>query len=165
VVGGIMLVLAPIIFVGALYTVLRPLTQEDAVFPADGQAHQVSSEAGAERALFSENGAPVQCVATDGTGAPVEFRGVVGDFTYNDWHALSRFDTGDGNLTFTCAAAAGNEQVRIARLPSTGGFIAGILIGVIGPLLLGLIGIVILIITGILWATGEPRRKLEPDGT
>jgi hypothetical protein len=159
VVGGILLVLAPVIFVGAIFTVLRPLTQEDAVFAADGQAHQVSVDSGEERALFKESGSAVQCVATNGSGTDVEFRRVSGSFTYNEWKAVARFDTGDGDLTFTCNSGSGSDRVRIAQLPSTGGFIAGILIGVIVPLLLGLVGIVMLIITGILWATGAPRVK------
>ncbi len=158
-IGGILLVLAPIIFVGALFTVLRPLTQEDAVFSADGQEHQVSVDAGEGRALFTEDGRAVQCVATTGSGTDVQFRGVTGDFTYNDWQAVARFDTGDGDLTFTCNGATGSERVRIAQLPSTGTFIAGLLVGILAPLGLGLVGIVMLIITGILWATGAPREK------
>ena len=94
VIGGVLLVLAPVIFLGALFTVLRPLTQEDAVFPADGQEHQVSVDAGEERALFSEDGQAVQCVATTGSGTDVQFRGVNGDFTFNEWQAVARFDTG-----------------------------------------------------------------------
>ena len=158
-VGGVLLVLAPVIFLGALFTVLRPLTQEDAVFRADGQEHQVSVDAGEERALFSEDGRAVQCVATTGGGTDVQFRGVNGDFTFNEWQAVARFDTADGDLTFTCDGVSGSERVRIAQLPSTTTFIAGILVGVIGPLILGLVAIVMLVITGILWATGAPRAK------
>jgi hypothetical protein len=164
VVSGVLIVLAPLVFVGALYTVLRPLTQEDGVFPADGQEHSVSSEAGEERALFSEDGAVVRCTAVDGSGTQVEFRSVLGDFNYNEWQAGARFDTGDGDLRFTCDSASGDVDVRIARLPSTGGFVAGLVIGIIGPIVLGLIGIVMLVITGILWATGAPRpKKGEPE--
>ena len=67
VIGGVLLVLAPIIFVGALFTVLRPLTQEDAVFAADGQAGAGHLPAGEERALFIEDGCAGQCNATDGS--------------------------------------------------------------------------------------------------
>ena len=162
VVGGILLVLAPVVFVGAFYSMLRPLTREDAVFPADGQTHSFTTEAGQERALFSEDGAALQCTATDGNGRQVDFRSVTGEFTYNEWTAVSRFDTGDGDLDFTCTGGTGAEQVRIAQLPSTGGFVTAIVVGVVGPLMLGLAGLVILIITGVLWATGEPRRKGGP---
>jgi hypothetical protein len=161
VVGGVLLALAPVVFVGALYTVLRPLTKEDAVFPADGTSHEVSVEANAERALFSEDGSPVSCSATDGTGEQIEFRTVTGEFTINDWQALGRFDTGDGNLTFTCEDGS-DSDVRIAQLPSTATFVVGLLVGIIVPMILGLIGIVILIVVGVLWATRPPRSRNEP---
>lgn len=158
VVGGVLLVLAPLVFVGALFSVLRPLTQEDAVFAADGQPHQVSVDADAERALFSEDGSPVSCSATDGSGEEIEFRNVTGEFTINEWQALGRFDTGDGELTFTCENASGSD-VRIAQLPSTATFVVGLLVGLIVPLVLGLAGIVILIVTGVLFATRPPRSR------
>ena len=62
-------------------------------------------------------------------------------------------------MTFTCRSAERDAEVRIAQLPSTGTFIAGLLVGLIVPLVLGLIGIVILIVTGVLWATRPPRPK------
>ena len=159
VVGGVLLVLAPLVFVGALFSVLRPLTQEDAVFVADGQAHTVDLPAGEERALFYEDLSDASCTGVGANGDPIDLRPITGEFTYNEWTAVGRFDTGDGAVTFTCQSAEGDEEVRIAQLPSTGTFIAGLLVGLIVPLVLGLIGIVILIVTGVLWATRPPRTQ------
>ena len=158
-IGGILLVLAPLIFVGALFTILRPLTQEDAVFSASDTPILLDLPANEERALFNDQNDPADCAATDGSGAPIEFRSVTGEFSYNEWTAIARFDTGDGDVTFECSGTSADSQLRIAQLPSTGGFIAGLLVGILVPLVLGLVGIVILIITGILWATGAPREK------
>lgn len=161
-VGGALLVLAPVVFVGALFTVLRPLTQQDAVFSASGSPVQLELPAGQERALFTDSGVSAGCSAVDGTGSPVELRPVTGDFTYNQWTAVSRFDTGDGEVTFTCADAG--AQLRIAQLPSTGGFVAGVVIGVVAPLVLGGTGLLVLLITTILYVTGAPRRGADlPD--
>ena len=161
VVGGVLLVLAPLVFVGALFTVLRPLTQEDAVFRADrtGRSRSISPP-NEERALFND---PLRTRRLHGhrwvAPATIEFRGISGDFTYQSWTALARFDTGDGDVTFDCSGDGDQSEVRIAQLPSTGTFIAGLLVGLIVPLVLGLIGIVILIVTGVLWATRPPRPK------
>jgi hypothetical protein len=159
VVGGVLLVLAPVVFLGAIFTVLRPLTQEDAVFRVDETPMQVDLPAGEERAIFYEGASLAQCNATDGSGAPIEFRSVTGEFTLNEWTAAARFDTGDGNVTFSCNSESGSDEVRIAQLPSTTTFVAGLLVGILVPLLSGLVGLIILIVTGILWATRPPRAK------
>ena len=152
--------LAPIVFVGALFTVLRPLTQEDAVFSVNDTPVQVDLPAGEERALFSSTGFGVNCTATDGRGEQLELRPVTGEFTYNEWTAIARFDTGDGDVTLECGDNMGmGERVRVAQLPSTGGFVGGIVVGVVGPLLLGSVGLVMLIVTGVLYATGAPRQE------
>ena len=160
-IGGALLVLAPIIFVGALFTVLRPLTQEDAVFAARDSPVRLGLTAGKERALFTDSGVSMDCSAVDGSGEAVEFRPVTGEFTFNEWTAVSRFETGDGDMTFTCAGLNPDSRLRIAQLPSTGGFVAGIVIGVVAPLVLGGIGLLMLIVTTILYTTGAPRK--EPD--
>ena len=140
VIGGVLLVLAPVIFLGALFTVLRPLTQEDAVFPADGQEHQVSVDAGEERALFSEDGPAVQCVATD---RQRDRRPVPGS------PATSPSTSGRPSPASTPGTATSPSPATACRDPSESGspssrrpatFIAGILVGVIVPLILGLIG-------------------------
>ena len=158
-VAGAMILAAPLIFAGALFTVLRPLTQEDAVFAVAESPVQVDLPAGEERALFSTEGLSADCAVTDGSGRPVDLRPVTGEFNYNEWTAVWRFDTGDGDLTFDCTGVTGHEEIRIAQLPSTGGFVIGILVGVIGPLLVGGSGLIMLVIVTILWATGAPRQK------
>jgi hypothetical protein len=52
VVGGALLVLAPIVFLGALLLALGPLTQSDGVFAADGSPHELTVSADERRALF-----------------------------------------------------------------------------------------------------------------
>jgi hypothetical protein len=164
VIGGVLLVLAPIVFVGALFLTLRPLMAEDAVFAADGKAHQVDLPAGEERAIYLDSAfADTACEVTDGAGDPVDLRSPGGDFTYNEWTATDRFDTGDGNLTFTCTGSDPADRVRIASVPSVGGLIGGVVGAVLLPLLLGLAGLVVLVVTGILWATGAPRQPRDGD--
>lgn len=157
VVAGVLIVLAPIVFATALFTVLRPMTQEDAVFRADG-AVQVELPPDEERALFTHNSSFADCAVTDDeTGEEVPVRPVTGDFTYNEWTAVARFGTGSGRLTFTCTGESPSAEIRIAQLPSTGAFVGGIVVGVVGPILLFLVGVIMLIVVGIRWATGEPR--------
>lgn len=158
IVAGALILVAPVIFVGALFSVLRPLTQEDAVFSASDGAVQVDLPAGEERALFTDGVGGSECRASDGEGE-LELRGVTGDFTYNEWTAVYRFDTGDGDVTLECRSGFGDERYRVAQLPSTGGFVAGIVIGVVAPLLLGGIGLIWMLILVILFATGRPRDQ------
>jgi hypothetical protein len=160
VIGGVLVVLAPLIFVGSLFLVLRPLMDEDAVFAADGRPHQVDLPAGEERALFSESG-QVDCTIVDGNDEQVGYRSPGGDFTYNEWTAFARFDTADGDLTFTCEGFDPDDRVRIAQLPDLGGFVGGILAGILLPILLGLTGLVMLVVTGVLYATGAPRQPRQ----
>lgn len=160
VVGGVLLVLAPVVFGLSLYLTLRPLAHEDAVLPADGSTAQVSVPAGEERALYREVGSPARCEITDGSGQVLEQRLVTGDFTYNEWRAVSRFDSGDGDLSVTCDGFPGS-RVRIGELPSTGGFVGGLLAGILLPLALGLAGVLVLLVTTILFVTGRPRNEPE----
>ena len=86
----------------------------------------------------------------------MDLRPVGGDFTYDEWEATDRFDTGDGDLTFTCSGSDLADRVRIAAIPSVGGLVGGVVGAVVLPLLLGLAGFVTLVVTGVLWATGAP---------
>lgn len=156
-VAGGLVVLAPVVFLAALFTVLSPLLHEDAVFDA-GEVVSVDLPAGVERALFIDPAGQVDCVVTD-DGSEVGLRPVTGDFTLNEWTAVARFDTGSGVLSFDCRSELPGAQVRIGELPSTGGFVAGIVIGIVVPLLLGATGVIMLIVVAVLYATGEPRRK------
>lgn len=160
VVGGVLVVLAPVVFALSLFLTLRPLAQEDAVVPADGSTTAVSLPAGEERALYREIGSAARCEITDGSGAVIDQRPVSGDFTYNEWRAVSRFDTGDGDLSLTCEGFPGG-RVRVGVVPSTEGFVGGLLLGILLPLVLGVTGLLVLVVTGILFATGRPRH--EPD--
>ena len=153
--------LAPIIFAGAMFTMLKPLTQEDAVFAPGDAPVQLDLPPGEERAISTDS-APVDCSAVDGTGEAVEFRPIDPEFTWNQWTALARFDTGDGQVKFTCTGPAGSH-LQLAPLPSPDRFVAGTLVGVWGPLLLGGIGLLMLIITGVRYARGAPRD--QPDAT
>jgi hypothetical protein len=155
-VGGGLMVLAFVVFVGTLILTFGRFTQ-DAVFAAGETPVEVDLPAGTERALYSNSGFSVDCTATDGTGANVEFRPVSGEFTFNQWTAVSRFDTGDGHLTFDCVETSPGTQLRIGALPSAGGFLAAVAVGILLPMALGLIGLMILIVTTALWATGAPR--------
>lgn len=159
--GAALLVLAPVVFGVSLFLTLRPLAQQDGVLPADGSPHQVSVPAGEDRALFTDGSSAsgVSCQGLDGSGQPLDLRPVLGDFTYNQWQATERFATGDGDLTLTCTSAVSQSSVRVAQLPSTRGFVSGLLVGVLVPLLLGGLGLLCLLITTILFATGRPRHE------
>lgn len=159
--GAALLVLTPIVFGVSLFLTLRPLAQQDGVLPADGSPHQVSVPAGEDRALFTDGPSASEgsCQVLDGSGQPLDLRPVQGDFTYHQWQATERFNTGDGDLTLTCTSAASQSNVRVAQLPSTRGFVSGLLVGVLVPLLLGGLGLLCLLITTILFATGRPRHE------
>jgi len=166
VVGGVLLVLAPVVFGLGMYFALGPLVHTDGVFDADGRPHHLSLPAHERRAIFVEPASFVGCDVTDGTGKQVALRHPSGDYTYNDWAAEQTFDTGDGDLTFTCSSGTplddqfGDQfEVRIGRIPSGAAMVGGILLAIVGPLVLGLTGLVVLIVTVILFATRPPRTK------
>lgn len=157
VVGGALLVLAPLAFVASLFTVLAPLFQEDAVLPADGQPRQVSVAAGEERALFTPQGSSASCSVTDGSGTDLKLRRVSGEFTVNEWLAVARFDTGDGDLSVACDGGGTTDEVRIGSLPAGSTIIVGLLAGILVPIALGGAGLVVLVVTGVLHASRPPR--------
>jgi hypothetical protein len=159
VVGGALIVLAIAVFVGALVLVLRPLAQEDAVVVADGRPVTVDVPAGEERALFTRDLEPADCTVTDADGAAVRLRSVSGDFTYNEWTARQRFDTGAGDVVLDCTSDVAGAEVRVAQVPSTGAFVGGLVAAILGPIALGLAGFVILVVTGILYAVRPPRPR------
>lgn len=152
--GGAMVLLAVVVFVGGLFAVLRPLTQEDGIVEAGGPAITLDVPAGAERALFTRYGAPAECTVTDSEGRGQPLEPVTGDYTYNDWVALRTFDTGSGDVSVSCTDS---PDVRVARVPSTGTFVVGLVAAIGGPILLGLGGLVVLVVAAILTAT-RPRR-------
>ena len=104
--------------------------------------------------------AVIRGVVTDSAGNAVELRPVAGDFTVNEWTAVARFDTGDGDLTFECGGESPDSEIRIGALPSTGGFVTGIVVGIVVPLVLGGTGVIWLIVLAVLYGTGAPRQQV-----
>jgi hypothetical protein len=159
-VGGVLVLVAGIVFGVAIFRFVRQVSHADAVFPASG-VHQVTLPAGTERAVFVPRGQRVSpCMVTTGTGgAPVQLRRPTDDFSWEDWVATRVFDTGDGNVTFTCPDH-GHGQIRIGTVPSQGDLAALGFIGVLLPLALGGIGALILIVTTVLWIKRRPTPPL-----
>ena len=155
-----------LVFLGALFAILRPLFHEDAVFPAS-EPHTVVVPAHTERALFTNGTSGLTCSAVDGTGAVLPLRLVTGDFTVNEWQAVFRFDSGDGEVTLDCGLTGGSADVRVGELPSTGTFVVGLLVGILGPIVLGLVGGIILVVTFVRYLTRQPRPPASqpPIGT
>ena len=121
-----------------------------------------------QRALFSDGGSRLTCSAIDGTGAALPLRRVTGTFTFNEWQAVFRFETGDGEVTLDCSQPGGSAQVRVGELPSTTTFVLGLLVAILGPVVLGLTGGVILVITFIRYLSRPPVRAADeqpPPGT
>ncbi|MFB9313863.1 hypothetical protein [Nocardioides plantarum] len=161
VVGVVLVVLAGVVFVGGLFLVLRPLTQEDGIVAAGDGPVTLDVPAGEERAIFTRDDEPVDCTITDSAGEARPLRGISGDFTYNEWTAQQRFDTGSGDVVLDCTSTVEGAEARIAQVPSTGGFVVGLLVAILGPLALGFAGVVVLIVTGILYAV-RPARPRQP---
>lgn len=159
VVGVALLVLAGVVFVGGLFLVLRPLSQEDAIVAAGEGPVTLDVPAGEERAIYRRDGEPVTCTVTDADGEEQEVRGVSGSFTYNEWTADRRFDTGAGDVVVECTSSVEGAEARIAQLPSTATFVVGLLVAVLGPIVLGFAGLVTLVVTGILYAVRPARPR------
>jgi hypothetical protein len=157
-VGGGLLVLAAASFIAGLLLALLPLADEDAVFPADGRPHQVSLAAGEERGIFLSD-PTAGCTATDAAGEPVEIERPGGEFTTGEWEAIGRFETGDGDLTFTCTSSTPGAEARIGGLPSVGGLVGGLVLAILGPIVLGIAGLAVLIVTIVLFATRPARPR------
>src|SRR3954452_14937581 len=156
-VGGVLLVAGGGVFGGAMYQFVRTLAHDDAVFPATG-SHAVALPPGSERGLFVPEGRPIPlCQVSDGSGAALHFRGPRERFTYGEWVAVRVFDTGDGNLVFSCAPGAGGE-IRIAQIPSGGDFARLGFLGLLLPLGLGGLGFIVLLVTTGLWIVRRPQQ-------
>ncbi|MDP2772840.1 MAG: hypothetical protein Q8O61_04710, partial [Nocardioides sp.] len=93
------------------------------------------------------------------TGDDVPTRSVSGDFERSDddgsWTGAFTFDPGSGSVDVTCT---GGGTVVIGPAPAIGSFVVGLLATILVPLLLGGGGVVVLIVTGVLFATGRPRK-------
>ncbi|MDO9458019.1 hypothetical protein [Nocardioides sp.] len=159
VVGGALLVLAVAVFAGSFVVILRPLTQEDGIVAAGDGPVTVAVPPGEERALFTRAGEPAECTVTDAEGERVELEPVTGDFTYDEWTADDRFDTGAGDVVLDCTSTVAGAEVRVGQAPSTGAFVVGLLVGILGSIALGLAGFVVLLVTGILYVVRPPRPR------
>lgn len=160
--GVLLLVLAAGSFAAGLFWVLAPLAREDAVLRTSDGPTTVDLPAGESRALFTRSGDLVACTATDADGRPVELRPVVGTFTYNDWTAQERFDTGAGDVTLDCSATGSapfedDAEVRVGDAPSAGRLVAGLALAIGGPIVFGLAGFVVLVVALVLTLT-RPKR-------
>lgn len=157
VVGGVLMVAAAVVFGIAIFHFVRDISHTDAVFRASG-SHAVTLPAGTERGLYVPEGRPIPaCQVTDGSGAPLDFRQPDGRFTYGEWVAVRVFDTGDGNLVFTCGGGVGG-RIRIASVPTGDDFAWLGIVGVLLPLGVGGLGFVIVLVTSVLWFSRRPRQ-------
>jgi hypothetical protein len=161
---GIVLMLASAVVFGlSVARFVHSVAHTDAEFQSIGR-HHVSVPAHVRRGLFrSETDPRPLCRAEDGTGARIRFEHVQDHFTLNGWIAVDTFDTGDGQLTFTCGQGPTLvSDVRIGEVPTGGDFARLGLVGIVLPLVLGLVGFLVLLITTILWFTRKPPRPGPP---
>ena len=64
-------------------------------------------------------------------------------------------------MVVECTSSVADAQARVGQVPSTGGFVAGLLVAVLGPVVLGLGGIAVLVVTGILYGVRPPRPRAQ----
>jgi hypothetical protein len=162
VVGGASLVAAVAVgIVLVVWTLSGVFDIEDTV-AADGLPHRISLSGTEERMLWGRPQASTDCAVVDtATGTDVARSPVAGSLDKHDgsgsWTGVSNFRPGSGDLEITCQAAGGPVQVGPAT--TVGSFVGKVLATVLAPLALGGFGFVTLLVTGILFATGEPRRR------
>jgi hypothetical protein len=161
--GGVLVLAAVIVFGVSVARFVQTISHTDARFPDDGR-HAVVLPAHAKRALFVFGDfAHPSCTAVDGNGSRIRFQRVRDDeYTYDGWHAVATFDTGDGHLTFHCQSFEAIADVRIGAVPDRHDVLALGLWGIAVPLLLGGAGFVVVLVTAILWFTRRPPRPGPP---
>jgi hypothetical protein len=161
VLGGLLLLAAALVFAITIARFTSTVIHTDAVFRASG-THAVTLPAGTERGLYVPEGRPIpQCQVTDGARSALHFRHPDARFTYDGWLAVRVFDTGDGNITFTCAPGV-SGRMRIAQVPSGDDFARLGFVGVLLPMALGGLGFLVVLVTGVLFYTRRPRTELSP---
>lgn len=166
VVGGVLLLLAVAVFIGGLIWTVVGATETDGTFTANQEA-KITSPAHEERMLFVEDGVAVDpvCTITDGTGKLLKSGGLRGDVSVSngdgDWRGVGKFDSGDGDLTVSCAAEPGTEM-RIGA-PLGWRFAAGLAVTLVLPMILGSIGALVLLVTTMLFVT-RPSRQTPAAG-
>ena len=150
---------AIVAFVGLFAWTLTGFLDTDATIRADGDARTVELEGDERRMLWLEDGYEQTCEVTDDDGVAVDTRPVGGDFTRSDgsgdWTGSVTFDPPSATVGVTCD---GEGSVILGPAPAIGSFVGGLLATILVPLLLGGLGVAVLIVTGVLFATGRPRR-------
>lgn len=145
---GIALMLAAVLVLVAAGVIFwRSLSGDATVIDADGQPHQVALPNEETYGVFLTASRPASCTAVTGDGTPVDLGSVPGSYEVNQWSADRSFDTGDGELTFTCTATSPDAEVRLGPLPSIGGLLGAIFGGLCLAGLLGVGGLVLLVVT------------------
>lgn len=146
-IGIVLMVLAIVVLAVGMFAAWKPLFSADAVFPADGQEQAVDLPAGEDRGVWLREGQPASCRAVDADGNPIRFDGTGGDYNVNEWNAVNKFDTGAGDVVFTCQSGIEGTEVRISPLPGVGTIVVAMLLSCGLALLLGIGGLVLLIVT------------------
>jgi hypothetical protein len=161
VVGGGLVLAGIAIGVGLFVWTVAGFMKTDATVPADGRPHAVLLEPGEDKMLWVHEYDAARCSIVDrATGTEVDRSPVTGSFTRStgrdEWVGDLRFDSGSGQLEVSCDRSGGPAQIGPA--PRIGAFVGGIFAMILIPLTLGGIGLVVLIVTGVLFATGSPRK-------
>lgn len=165
VVGGALIVLAGVTFVGFFVWALSGFLRSDALVPADGRAHTVSVGTDGDRMLWLDDDSQTCQIEDLESGQPIQLRTVTGSYersdSSGDFDGLYRFDPGSGRLSVTCAAAmpGQSDSVLIGPMPRIGNFVVLLLLAILLPGLLGLAGLVVLLVTGILFTTRPARPR------
>lgn len=166
VVGGVLVAVAIGTFLALFVWTLSGFLKTDATVEADGRPHEVTVPTDRDRMMwFDETVTYPDCRVVDlRSGEEIRLRSVSGDFRRNngtagDMVGVHQFDPGSGRLEVTCDGVSGRTFVDIGPAPAVGGFVAGLLATILVPLLLGGSGVVVLIVTGVLFATGRPRKE------
>jgi hypothetical protein len=162
-VGGILVVLAPVIFAVSLFLTERPLDLTEAKFFADGVDYPLSVPAGEKQNIFApSNVTDIDCKITDSAGKEVPLEPVLVDSTYSsgreEFTAIASFRSEDSELSIQCSELA-DSPVRIGQAASLRRLLTGLTIGIVVPLIIGTAGLLILIATGIRYASRPPRTK------
>ncbi|WP_460840136.1 hypothetical protein [Nocardioides marmoraquaticus] len=161
VVGALLLLAAVVTFGVGLATTIGGATQTDAVVDATSGAVEVGVEVGAERMLYvPESLPPPACRLTDAEGRDLPLRSSALSTTVTadgrTWLGVGTFTSTTPEVSVDCQGSAEGIPVRIGA-PLGGGFVAGLLLTILGPMVLGLAGLVVLVVTTVLWFSRPPR--------
>ncbi|WP_299051806.1 hypothetical protein [uncultured Nocardioides sp.] len=159
----VMFVAAGTLLVTAFVSALGPLSQQDAVVPADGSAQGVELDDDGPRLLMAPEGqVPPSCQATDAQGEPVDVDAPTASYTYGNgsrsWSGFGVVDPGGDSLELTCSSSApGATEVRVGPAPAGGAF-AGFAVMLVAGIGLGFGGFAVLVLLVVLYASGAPRK-------